>query len=159
MKRAIEAVAAGRWPGNDVTDTVTLSFDDRHRRRFLLTTDAGADLLLDLPETVALADGDGLRLDQGGWVAVVAALEPLLEVASSSPAHLARLAWHIGNRHLQAEMLSGRIHIRRDHVIADMLRGLGANVREVMAPFQPEGGAYAAGVAYTGHSREGHTHG
>ncbi len=159
MKRANEAAAAGAWPGNDAIDTVTLTFDDRHRRRFRLTTDAGKDLLLDLPETVALADGDGLRLDGGDWVRVIAAPEPLLEVVSDSPRFLARLAWHLGNRHLQAELFPECIRIRPDHVIADMLRGLGANVREVTAPFQPEGGAYAADAAYAANTREGHTHG
>lgn len=156
MKRAVEAVAAGRWSVENVPDTVTLAFDERHRRRFRFTTDAGVDLLLDLPETVALSDGDGLRLDDGGWVAVIAALEPLLEVTSDSPQRLARLAWHIGNRHLQAELLPDCIRIRPDHVVADMLRRLGASVREVTVPFQPEGGAYAAGTADTS---EGHTHG
>ena len=159
MKRVIEALAAGSWPENDADDTVTLAFDDRHRRRFRLTTDAGADILLDLPDTVALAHGDGLRLDEGGWVAVVAAPEPLLEAFSDSPQHLARLAWHIGNRHLQAELLSDRIRIRPDHVIAEMLRGLGAQVREVTAPFQPEGGAYSGHVAEGTRDGAGHTHG
>ena len=130
--------------------SVTLAFDDRHRRRVRLTTDAGDDLLLDLPDVVVLRDGDGLRLEDGGWVAVVAASEPLMEVVSNSPGHLVRLAWHIGNRHLQAELLADRIRIRPDHVIAEMLLGLGAEVLEVSAPFQPEGGAYDEG---------GHTHG
>jgi urease accessory protein len=115
-----------------------------------MTTDSGDDLLLDLPEAVALGDGDGLRLEDGNWVTVMAAPESLLEAIPDSQYHLVRLAWHIGNRHLQAELLSDRIRIRPDHVIAEMLRGLGAEVREVSAPFQPEGGAYVDG---------GHAHG
>ena len=150
MKRATGAASAGNWPSNDALDTVTLGFDERHRRRVRLTTDAGDDLLLDLPETVALADGDGLRLEDGGWIAVVAAPESLMEVVSVSPEHLVRLAWHIGNRHLQAQLMEDRIRIRPDHVIAEMLRGLGAEVLEVSVPFQPEGGAYDEG---------GHSHG
>lgn len=145
MKRATEAVASGDWPSDDSLDTVTLEFDERHRRRVRLTTDAGDDFLLDLPDAVALADGDGLRLEDGGWIAVVAAPENLMEVVADSPGHLVRLAWHIGNRHLQAELLEDRIHIRLDHVIAEMLRGLGAEILEVSAPFQPEGGAYDEG--------------
>jgi urease accessory protein len=150
MKRATETASAGNWPSNDTLDTVTLEFDDRHRRRVRLTTDAGDDLLLDLPEAIALADGDGLRLEHGGWIAVVAAPENLMEVVPDTSGHLVRLAWHIGNRHLQAELLKDRIRIRPDHVIAEMLRGLGAEVLEVRAPFQPEGGAYDEG---------GHPHG
>jgi urease accessory protein len=150
MKRATEAVAVGNWPSTDALDTVTLRFDDRHRRRVRLTTDAGDDLLLDLPDAVALADGDGLRLEGGGWIAVIAAPESLMAVVSDSPGHLNRLAWHIGNRHLQAELFQDRIHLRVDHVIAEMLRGLGAEILEVRAPFQPEGGAY---------DEDGHRHG
>lgn len=145
MRRAVEAVAAGSWPFDAAVDSVTLAFDDRHRRRVRITTDSGDDLLLDLPEAVALGDGDGLRLEDGGWVTVMAAPEPLLEVIPDSQYHMVRLSWHIGNRHLQAELLSDRILIRPDHVIAEMLRGLGAEVREVNAPFQPEGGAYDEG--------------
>ncbi len=150
MKRAVEAAAAGAWPFDTAIDSVTLAFDDRHRRRIRLATDSGDDLLLDLPEAVALGDGDGLRLEDGSWVTVLAGSESLLEVIPDSQYHLVRLAWHIGNRHLQAELLSDRILIRPDHVIAEMLRGLGAEVREVKAPFQPEGGAYDEG---------GHAHG
>ncbi|MDP6822318.1 MAG: urease accessory protein UreE [Dehalococcoidia bacterium] len=150
MRRAVEAAAAGAWPFDRATDSVTLAFDNRHRRRLRMTTDSGDDLLLDLPEAVALGDGDGLRLEDGNWVTVMAAPESLLEAIPDSQYHLVRLAWHIGNRHLQAELLSDRIRIRPDHVIAEMLRGLGAEVREVSAPFQPEGGAYVDG---------GHAHG
>ncbi len=142
LKRAVEAAASGSWPFDEASDSVTLAFDDRHRRRIRMTTDSGDDVLLDLADAVALSDGDGLRLEDGSWVTVLAAPEALLEAIPDSQYHLVRLAWHIGNRHLQAELLSDRIRIRPDHVIADMLRGLGAEVSEVMAPFQPEGGAY-----------------
>lgn len=138
----MEVVTAGSWPFNEATDSVTLVFDERHRRRVRMTTDAMEDVLLDLPTAVALGDGDGLHLEDGNWVAVTAAPEPLLEVIPDSQYHLMRLVWHIGNRHLQAELLTDRIRIRPDQVIAEMLRGLGAKVTEVMAPFQPEGGAY-----------------
>ncbi|MDA1257297.1 MAG: urease accessory protein UreE [Chloroflexi bacterium] len=161
MRRAVHMAAAGRWPEADATGTLTLVFDDRHRRRVRLTTDDGADLLLDLPRAVALADGDGLLLDDGEWLRVAAAPEPLLEVVAVSPQHLARLAWHIGNRHLQAEPFEDRIRIRPDHVVAEMLRGLGAEVRDVTQPFQPEGGAYdqkSDPGSHAGSQQAGHTH-
>lgn len=142
MKRAIEAVRAGRWPEAERIDTVTLSFEDRYRRRLRMLGDAGADFLLDLVEPIVLHTGDGLQLEEGGYVEVKAAEEDLVEVRSRDPAAFARLAWHLGNRHLPAAIASDRILIRDDHVIVDMLKGLGAEVRKVRAPFDPEGGAY-----------------
>ena len=123
-------------------DSLTLGYEDRHRRRIRLTTDAGADVLLDLPKAVPMADGDGLALADGGWLVVRAAPEPLIEITCATPQELARIAWHLGNRHLPAEVGAASIRIRPDHVIAGMLNGLGAATREIDAPFQPEGGAY-----------------
>jgi urease accessory protein len=154
MKRAVEAVAAGDWPAAAAADSVTLAFDDRHRRRYRLATDRGDDLLLDLPRAAAMSDGDGLRLETGGWVRVTAAAEPVMVVRGRDPQHLLRLAWHIGNRHLPAQLLRDRIVLRPDHVIAAMLRGLGARVDDTTAPFQPEGGAYDHG----GGDGHGHNH-
>ena len=112
----------------------------------------GLAFLLDLAEAEALADGDGLVLDDGRLVAVTAA-EPLAEVTCDDTGHLVRVAWHLGNRHLPTELLGDRLRIRRDHVIEDMLVKLGATVSHVSAPFNPEGGAY-------GHGRtHGHDHG
>ena len=152
MNRAVEMAAAGDWPADTARDSVTLDFDMRHRRRIRLETDGGEAVLLDLEKALALADGDGLRLDDGRWLAVRAAAEPLLEVRCRGSRHFARVAWHLGNRHLACDVQSDRLLIRPDHVIAEMLRGLGAEVREVEAPFQPEGGAYGGG---NGH---GHDH-
>ena len=133
-------------------DRVVLDYRDRFLRRKRLTTAGGAVLMADLPETVSLDDGDGLLLEDGRYVVVEAAAEPLLEV-TAAPADLARLAWHIGNRHTPAEIGDGRILVQRDHVIEDMLSRLGAATRPVDAPFRPEGGAY-------GHGRtHGHHHG
>ncbi|MBM3645943.1 MAG: urease accessory protein UreE [Alphaproteobacteria bacterium] len=142
MKRAIEVVRAGGWPRAALTDTVTLLYDDRYRRRLRLLGDAGLDFLLDLAEPTVLRTGDGLRLEEGGFVEVKAAPEALVEVRARDAAALLRLAWHLGNRHLPAEIASDRILIRDDHVIVAMLQGLGADVRSVEAPFEPEGGAY-----------------
>jgi urease accessory protein len=132
---------AGAWTGH-AADMVVLDYDGRHRRRIVLTGLSGARYLLDLAEAAHLRDGDGLQLAAGGVIQVVAKAEPLLEVTARSPADLLRIAWHIGNRHLAAQVEDGRILIRRDHVIAHMLEHQGATVREVEAPFDPEGGAY-----------------
>ena len=135
-------VAGGARPS--AADRVELDFEARHRRRIAMTGEGGLSFLLDLPEAIVLRDGDGLLLEDGRVVEVKAKPEPLMEATAGDPEHLAQLAWHIGNRHLAAEIAGDRILLHRDHVIADMLRGLGATVREVTAPFNPEGGAYAA---------------
>jgi urease accessory protein len=142
MLRAHRIAPAGQWPQDEARGTLTLAYEDRHRRRVRLSTDAGVPVLLDLPQVAVLADGDALALEQGGFVAVRAAEEDLVEVTAASPELLARLAWHIGNRHVPAEIRADRILIRDDHVIVEMLQGLGAQVRRLRAPFTPEGGAY-----------------
>lgn len=137
---------------------VSLAFDDRHRRRLRLETVEGEAVLLDLPKAVAMAEGDGLRCADGGWIAVAARPEPVLRIAAAAPELAARLAWHLGNRHTPAEIRADAILIRPDHVLADMLRNLGAEVTETVEPFQPEGGAYSG----HGHGHEhdhGHDHG
>jgi urease accessory protein len=148
MLRAIAIAKPGEWPDPEARGTVTLSFHDRHRRRIRLVTDKGEAFLLDLPQTARLVEGDGLRLAEGGWIRVCAADEPLLEVACESPAQLARIAWHLGNRHLPVQIVGDRIRLRDDHVIAAMLDGLGAAPRRLKAPFEPEGGAYGLGPAH-----------
>jgi urease accessory protein len=140
--RIAAVLDAGHWTG-PAADTVSLDYDGRHRRRIVFTGASG-QYLLDLPEAHHLRHGDGLKLEDGRIVAVGALPEPLHEIRAASPAALLRLAWHIGNRHLAASIQSDCILIRRDHVIAHMLEHLGATVREVDAPFDPEGGAYAA---------------
>jgi urease accessory protein len=142
IPRATAVLPAGMWPESDARDTVTVDFDDRFRRRKLYSAEGGLAFLLDLPEAQVLRDGDGLLLATGGVVRVRAAAEPLIAVTATTPEHLLRLAWHLGNRHLPAEIAADRILIREDHVIAEMLEGLGATVARVNAPFNPEGGAY-----------------
>jgi urease accessory protein len=152
MKRASEIRQAGQWSGQ-ATDRIVLAFDQRWRRRLTLTTESGEAFLLDLPQAQVLRGGDALVLEDGRLVAVEAAGEALLEVRATEKISLARLAWHLGNRHTPAAIEDRRILVRKDHVLADMLRRLGAEVGEVIAPFDPEGGAYA-----TGHSTYGHSH-
>jgi urease accessory protein len=144
MRRLIRAAKAGTWTVGEAEGSLTLGFAERHRRRIRLTTDGGEAVLLDLPGAAALADGDGLAFEQGGWLAVRAAPEDVLDIEADGPAHLARLAWHLGNRHLPTEIERGRLRIAYDHVIEAMVRELGARCTRTRAPFQPEAGAYAA---------------
>ena len=144
MRRAIAVHKAGHWPEEAALDRVTLAFVDRHRRRLRLVAESGNSFLLDLPRVQHLADGDGLELDDGGYVRVCAAPEPVLEIEGDGPTDLLRLAWHLGNRHLPVQALEGRLRIRDDHVIAEMVQGLGGRVTRLSAPFDPETGAYAA---------------
>ncbi len=155
LLRATRIVPAGLWDGKGA-DVVRLDYDRRTRRRIALTAKGGLAFLLDLDKAQVLRSGDGLRLEDGRIVAVEAAAERLMEITCANERALARVAWHLGNRHLATEIGERIIHIRADHVIADMVRGLGAAVRDVERPFNPEGGAYGGG-AVQGHSH-GHGH-
>jgi urease accessory protein len=152
--RAIAIKKSSSWSGA-AADSVVLDYDDRHRRRLAMTGTRGTGFLLDLPEAAELRNGDALMLEDGSLIEVVAAPEPLLEIRCADPLHLARVAWHLGNRHLPTQMLPRALRIRRDHVIADMATQLGAKVMEIEAPFDPEGGAYAAPA---GHDHDDHDH-
>jgi urease accessory protein len=145
MKRASHIRSVGQWNASDAVDRVVLDADERHRRRTVLTGERGTIFLLDLPHATALRDGDGLVLDDGAIVRVAGKPEPLVEIAAETPRELARLAWHIGNRHTDVQVVGERLRIRRDHVLEDMLRGLGAWLTPVEAPFDPEPGAYHHG--------------
>ena len=145
----------GSWPKANTAGTLTLDFDARHRRRVRLTADGGEEFLLDLPKAVAMAAGDGLQLEDGRWLAVHAAAERVIEIKHADPDQLARLAWHLGNRHLPTEIRDRSLRIRPDHVIEHMLRGLGAELTSMQAPFQPEGGAYGG----HGHGHDGEEEG
>ena len=126
-----------------MVDAVTLAYVDRHRRRIRLVADSGVAFLLDLPRAQHFADGDGLELDTKGYVRVCAALEPVLEIDAVDRAGLLRIAWHLGNRHLAVQVVGDRLRIREDHVIAEMVSGLGGRITRIEAAFDPEFGAYA----------------
>ena len=168
MIRATQVRGQYRW-SEPPADTVVLDFDDRHRRRMAMTGTRGLEFLLDLESAVALRGGDALVLEDGRLVEVVAAPEPLAEIRGSDPQHLVRLAWHLGNRHLPTQITARGLRIRRDHVIEAMVRGLGARIIEIEAPFDPEGGAYAdsghahapadAAHDHAGHGHSSHDHG
>lgn len=156
MIRATQVRPQVRWT-EAAADTVVLGFDDRHRRRMAMTGTRGLEFLLDLKEAVALRGGDALVLEDGRLIEVVAAPEPLVEIRGTDPHHLVRVAWHLGNRHLPTQIVGKGLRIRRDHVIEDMVRGLGARVIVIEAPFDPEGGAYAGG-GHAAHAHGDHGH-
>jgi len=155
MIRATQVRAQHRWT-EAPADTVVLDFDDRHRRRVAMRGTRGLEFLLDLETATVLRGGDALVLDDNGLIEVVAAPEPLAEIRGSDPQHLVRLAWHLVNRHLPTQITARGLRIRRDHVIEAMVKGLGARVIEIEAPFDPEGGAYAGGGH--GHAAEADPH-
>jgi urease accessory protein len=144
MRRAIAVRARGDWTEASAIDTVTLAYLDRHRRRIRLVADSGEAYLLHLAHAHHLFEGDGLELEGGGYLRVVAAPEPVIEITAADRACLLRIAWHLGNRHLPLQISGERLRIRADHVIAEMVTGLGGLIIQLEAPFDPEIGAYAA---------------
>ena len=139
--KATKLIRLGDTTGT-ATDGIELAAHERHLRRKLLVTESGNEVLVDLPLAVMIEDGDHLELENGNYLEVRAAEEDLLEVRGVSGAHHGLLAWHIGNRHLPAQIEGDRILILRDHVIAAMLKQLGAKVEMVREQFHPEHGAY-----------------
>lgn len=157
--RAIDHDHAGHGRGTPI-DIVVLAHDERVLRRKLLTLQHGEEVLVDLPHPVAFESGDVLVLEDGRVVEVIAAEEALYAVIGRDGAHLMELCWHIGNRHLPCQIAAEggavrRLLIGRDHVIRDMLEGLGATVTEVLEPFSPLRGAYA-GDGHGGHHHHHH---
>ncbi|WP_428674458.1 urease accessory protein UreE [Roseibium sp.] len=171
MIRVRKIHASGAWPENlqgDPADRITLDREDRHRRRAVLTGEGGLSFLLDEPGAVLLRHGDGLELEDGRIVEVLAEPEDLVEIAADNAGHLVRIAWHLGNRHLPTQLMGETLRIRRDHVIEDMVRKLGGRLTPVSAPFDPEGGAYGHGQTHGhdhphdhghGHAHKHHHHG
>jgi urease accessory protein len=140
MLRAISIITPGHR--REPYDTIVLDHDQRRLRRKLLRLTGGDEVLVDFPQTLTLEHGSALELEDGRLVAIVAAAELLYEIRGRDPAHLVRLAWHIGNRHTAAQLEESRILIKRDHVLKTMLEGLGAVVGNVAEPFFAEHGAY-----------------
>jgi urease accessory protein len=138
MHRVSTITPAGTWDAASAIDRVTLDADDRQRRRIVLTGEQGTRVLLDFDRPVTLRDGDGLVLDDGAVVLVSGLPEPIAEIEVSSPRDFVRIAWHLGNRHTDVQIAGDRIRIRRDHVLEAMLRGLGAAVTTIEAPFDPQ---------------------
>ncbi|MBE1707645.1 MULTISPECIES: urease accessory protein UreE [Mesorhizobium] len=160
--RAVSVLAAGEAGAAPAFAKAVLAHDERHLRRRAVELSDGSKVLVDLPEPVALNDGDRLVLEDGRHVEIIAAPEEVYDIRARDGVHLTELAWHIGNRHLAAGIEADRIVILRDHVIKAMLEGLGATVREVSEPFKPVRGAYSGGHDH-GHAHahshaEAHSH-
>lgn len=156
IRRATTLIQADHWADDEVLSTVTLAYEDRHRRRIKMEDDDGSAFLLDLAEAKQLEEGDALLLEEGGVIAVHAADEDVLDIRCETTAETARIAWHIGNRHTPVQVLAdGGLRIIYDHVLQHMVEGLGASTTHKSAPFSPEQGAYVGAEKSHGH---GHDH-
>lgn len=145
---------SGEWSG--AAGSCTLDYDARFLRRKRLQTDAGDFFLVDLAHTASLEQGDAFVLSNGDLIEVIAAPEPVLLVSGDN---LARLAWHIGNRHTPCQILADKLVIRDDPVIAHMLGHLNAICVKDRRPFTPEGGAYGHGRTHSHeHGASAHEH-
>jgi urease accessory protein len=159
MIRATSIIRRDAVEQDRIVDVITLDHGDRHRRRIMLHADGGTSFLLDLDRADVLEDGDAVRLDSGWLVEVKAAPERLVRISTEDPLDLLTLAWHIGNRHVPAQITGEAIYIAYDHVLIDMLEGLGAKVEIVERPFRPVRGAYHH-HEHDGHANHhGHGHG
>jgi urease accessory protein len=137
MRRASAIKSASTWNTDEAIDRVVIDADERNRRRVVLMGEKGTRFLLDLPHTTMLKHGDGVVLEDGSIVRIEGRPEPLVEIAATSETELARIAWHIGNRHTDLQVVGDRLRVRRDHVLEEMLRGLGAELTPLEAPFDP----------------------
>jgi urease accessory protein len=161
MLRATSVIRKPAVRPDKLIDSVTLDHEGRNRRRIALKAAAGTEFLLDLDRPLILNDGDALKLEDGRLIGVVAAPERLLEVKAENPLRLLRVVWHVGNRHTPAEITADALYIEDDHVLAEMVRGLGCTASLVIRPFSPEQGAYAGhghGHDHHGHDHHGHDH-
>jgi urease accessory protein len=129
---------AGSFASADAIDRVVLDAGDRQRRRIVLTGEKGTRLLLDFEKPVTLRDGDGLVLEDGSIVVVAGQAERLVEISAKAAPDFVRLAWHIGNRHTDVQFVDKTFRIRRDHVLEEMVKRLGASMTTIEAPFDPE---------------------
>jgi urease accessory protein len=152
--RATRVLSPAERANRPVTDTVILDYAQRSAQKVTVTGVKGGTFEIDRAQASRLRTDDVLQLDDGGLIEVVAAPEPLIEARASDLAQLARLAWHLGDRHVPAQLFSNRIRVRAEPAIEELLKALGAKLARIEAPFEPEGGAYAAAH---GHDR-GHAH-
>jgi urease accessory protein len=157
MPRAVRVLSPAERAGRVVADTVILGYDQRSAQKITVTGVKGGSFLIDLAAPTRLRTDDALLLDDGSVVEVVAAPEPLIEARAADLAQLARLAWHLGDRHVPAQLFANRIRVRAEVNIEELLKALGAKLAAIQAPFEPEGGAYEAAHAH-GHDH-GHGHG
>lgn len=156
MTRASSVIAAGHRNDRPVADTVILDYAQRGAQKISVTSVKGSAIEIDLHQPVRLRTDDLLLLDGGGLVEVVAAAEPLIEARVVDVSVLARLAWHLGDRHIPVQVLPNRIRTQRNGAVETLLASLGAKVAVIEAPFEPEGGAYAASQGHDDHAHEHH---
>jgi urease accessory protein len=143
MSRTTSVIAAAHRHDRPVVDTVILNYAQRNAQKMTVTGLKGSTIDIDLHKPVRLRTDDLLVLDDGSLVEVVAAPETLIEARAVDITVLARLAWHLGDRHVLVQMLPNRIRARCEGGIESLLASLGAKVTVIDAPFEPEGGAYS----------------
>jgi len=156
MPRAVRVLSPAERGGRPVADTVILDYAQRSAQNIAVSGLKGGQFEIALAAPARLRTDDALLLDDGSVIEVVAAPEPLIEARAADLAHLARLAWHLGDRHVPAQLFANRIRVRREPAIESLLKSLGAKLASIEAPFEPEGGAYEAHDH--GHHHHGHDH-
>ena len=154
MLRASEIIA----PPARADDSLTLPFELRQRSRLVAESDAGRQIVLQLPRGGVLRHGALLRVSDGSVLEIRAAKESLSAVESSNPVELLRAAYHLGNRHVALQIEPRGLRYLHDHVLDDMLIGLGLAPRALHAPFEPEHGAYGHGAPHPTHGPHDHDH-
>jgi urease accessory protein len=159
MLRAIRVLKPAERAGRPVIDTVILDYAQRNMQKIAVTGVKGGRFQIDLAQPARLHTDDALVLEDGSLVEVVAAPEPLIEARAADLAQLARLAWHLGDRHLPAQLFANRIRVRAEPAVEDLLKALGARLARIEAPFEPEGGAYASPHGHEYGHAHGHHHG
>jgi urease accessory protein len=151
MLRAIAIRRAGQAQGGDVIDTLLLDYDQRRMPNGAHKGLKGTAFEIALPQSAPIATDDCLVLDDGRLIEIVARPEPLLEIRAGDVAAMARLAWHLGDRHIPAQLHERRIRVRRDEATEKLLHALGAHALAIDAPFEPESGAYSSGHDHDHH--------
>lgn len=155
MRRVVRVVEAGR---GTPLDSVLLKADQRRIQTAHLVGVNGTPIGVMLPEPAFLRNGDALELDDGSIVDIVIEPEPLVEIRGTDVTHLARLAWHLGDRHVPLQVLSNRLRMRRDRALEALLQSLGARLNAIEAPFDPEGGAYTSRPSHDHDHAHDHNH-
>jgi urease accessory protein len=150
--RAIRVIAATHRHDRPIADTVILDYAHRSAQQTAVSGVKGTAFTIDLHAPGRLRTDDLLELEDGRLIEVVAAPEPLIEARATDVAALARLAWHLGDRHIPVQVLPNRIRAQRDPAVEALLTSLGVKLAQIEAPFEPEGGAYAQAPA------QGHAH-
>jgi urease accessory protein len=159
MPRATRVLAPTERRDQPVVDTLILPYAQRSQQKGFLFGVKGTCVEFDFADAVRLRTDDALLLDDGKLVEIVAEPEPLIEARAADLPGLARLAWHLGDRHVPVQVLERRLRLKRDPAIETLLEGLGAKLVAIEAPFEPEGGAYAtAGHDHDHHGHEHHHH-